>query len=405
MKKVLALMLAALTAVACLSGCKKEEDSVADPDKVTYNSLTAVMPSNWNELTYSDNNDTQIMSYIQGSFFTYDYDFGGHKYNADGSVNAEAIVAGSFVTEYDAVTKIEDVTSTVDAKWGYTAEQKAAGGYAWKMTLRNDLKWDDGTKIDAHSFEYSMKEMLNPDFMNSRANTYYDTLRIKKSRAYFNKNLAVIYSKIEDKGYKSNAEAVEKGADIYIDVYSFYNAQGYVDKDGKEITQWVSIKDETVYNSVAAWADPDNEDIQDAFSGKELWDYYFNPTSGGYAGYVEVGGDYASWLGIAEVNTETDVTWADVGVYADGDNAIVICLDKAYKFLKEDGSLSYLAAYYMSSLPLVKEDLYESCKQRPETGSTLWTSNYNSSLATTASWGPYKLAEFQSGKSLSLIHI
>lgn len=401
-KKLIAIMLAALTAVACLSGCKKDSGSVADPDTVTYNSFTAVMPSNWNELTYADNNDTQIMNYIQGSFFTYDFDFGGHKYKEDGSVDANAIVAGSFVTEYDAVTKIEDVTSTVDAKWGYTAEQKAAGGYAWKMTLRSDLKWDDGTKIDAHSFEYSMKEMLNPDFMNSRANTYYDTLRVKKSRAYFNKNLAIIYSKIGDKGYESNAEAVEADADIYIDVYTFWNAEGYVDASGNVISQWVSIKDETVYNSVEAWADPANKEIQDAFSGKMLWDDYLSPT-GMYAGYTEVGGSYESWLAIPEVNTERDVTWADVGVYADGDNAIVICLDKAYKFLKEDGSLSYLAAYYMSSLPLVKESLYESCKQRPETGSTLWTSNYNSSLATTASWGPYKLSEFQSGKSYKLV--
>lgn len=405
MKKVLALMLAALTAVACLSGCKKESDSVADPDKVTYNSFTSVMPSNWNELTYADNNDMQIMNYIQGSFFTYDYDFGGHKYNADGSVNADAIVVGSFVTEYDAVTKIEDVTSTVDAKWGYTAEQKAAGGYAWKMTLRNDLKWDDGTKIDAHSFEYSMKEMLNPDFMNSRANTYYDTLRVKKSRAYFNKNLAVIYSKIGDKGYKSNAEAVEKGAEIYVNVCQFWadlsgdDISGLVDKDGNTIPQWLKITDETGYDDPALWGTEDEGPL----SAKFIWDTYLNPTNGAYAGYAEVGESYASWLGIAEVNTERDVTWADVGVYADGDNAIVICLDKAYKFLKEDGSLSYLAAYYMSSLPLVKEDLYESCKQRPEPGSTLWTSNYNSSLATTASWGPYKLSEFQSGKSYKLV--
>ena len=30
----------------------------------TYNDYTAVSPSNWNELTYQDNNDTQIMSYM-----------------------------------------------------------------------------------------------------------------------------------------------------------------------------------------------------------------------------------------------------------------------------------------------------------------------------------------------------
>ena len=57
----------------------------------------------------------------------------------------------------------------------------------------------------------------------------------------------------------------------------------------------------------------------------------------------------------------------------------------------------------MSSLPLVKEDLYEKCKQAPQGGSKLWTSTYNSSFETTASWGPYKLSEFQAGKHYTLV--
>ena len=41
----------------------------------TYNDYTTVSPSNWNELTYQDNNDTQIMNYISGSFFSFDFEF------------------------------------------------------------------------------------------------------------------------------------------------------------------------------------------------------------------------------------------------------------------------------------------------------------------------------------------
>ena len=51
----------------------------------------------------------------------------------------------------------------------------------------------------------------------------------------------------------------------------------------------------------------------------------------------------------------------------------------------------------MSSLPLVKKDLYEARKIAPAEGTTLWTTDYNSSVETTASWGPYKLESFQSG--------
>ncbi len=401
-RKLIAMLLAVVMvlSVVCVAACNDDEG----PTTVTYNTTTSVMPSNWNELTYADNNDTQIMNYIGSSFFEYDFLFDaakGGKYNADGSINVDAIVSGGYTTNYSAATKLEDVTSTVDAKWGYTDEQKAKGGFAWKITLRSDLKWDDGTEIHAADFVYSMKEQLNPDFMNMRANTYYDTLRIKKSRAYFYQNQDATYPTIGSQGYASNSEAVAAGADIYIDVYTFWGAEGYVDAEGNEAPQWLSIADETVYNSVEGWADPDNKDVTDPFTGKMLWDYLLCPT-GKYAGYVEVGASYEGWLGIKVVNTERDVAWEDVGMYVVDTDSFVICLDTSYAFL-EDGELSYLAAYYMSSLPLVKQSLYEQCKKAPVTGATLWTSNYNTSLATTASWGPYKLVEFQSGKSYKLV--
>lgn len=372
----------------------------------TYNTYTGVMPSNWNELTYKDNNDTQILSYISSSFFDYDFDFGdvANKYNADGTINAEAIVSGSFATTYSAATKLEDVTASVPARYGYTAEQIAEGGYAWKITLRDDLKWDDGTKIDASDFVYSMQAQLDPDFMNYRANTYYQTLQVLNARDYFYKKTAVVYNEIGDMGYKSNAEAVAANANIHIDVWTFYGAEGYVDAQGNACPQWLRYDDTTVYNSVKGWKLTENDEEYDAFSAKEIWDFYFTPGTGYYADYVEVGEDYAFWLSIPVVNEHMDVEWSDVGMYkVEGENAFVICLGKSYAFLKEDLTLSYLSAYYMSSLPLVKRDLYESCKIAPEEGSTLWTSNYNSSLATTASWGPYKLVEFQSGKSYKLV--
>ena len=113
-----------------------------------YNTTTTTMPSNWNELTYADNNDTQIMSYIGSSFFDYDYKFQDNKkFNEDGTINKAAIVKGAYTTHYSAATALEDVTSTVDAKWGYTAEQKEEGGYAWKITLRQDLKWETATQL------------------------------------------------------------------------------------------------------------------------------------------------------------------------------------------------------------------------------------------------------------------
>ena len=361
-----------------------------------YNTTTSVMPSNWNELNYSDGNDTQILSYIGSAFFTYDYKFlNDKKFNEDGSINKAGIVEGAFTTNYDAATKLEDVTATVDAKWGYTDEQKAEGGYAWKITLRNDLKWDDGTPITAADFEYSMKAQLDPAFMNFRANTYYDTLMLKNSRGYFYQNQEGVYEAVGSLGYASNQEALDAGEVLLLDVYEAWGMEGYVDEAGNECPQWLPLNDETVYYLYEAGT------VVDAASAKDVYDYYLSID---YGPYFEVGEALDYVISIFVVNDVRYVAWEDVGMYAiPEENAIVVCLDKAYSFLNDDGSLSVWAGYYMSSLPLVKADLYELCKKDPVEGATLYTTNYNSSLATTASWGPYKLAEFEAGSHYVLV--
>ncbi len=401
MKKLIALLLA-MVLVLGMAACTKPpvenpdntkgtenqggEEVVTGLKQAEYNTTTSVMPSNWNEFTYADNNDTQIMNYIGSAFFEYDYKFeNDEKYNADGTVNKDAIVPGAYTTNYSAATKLEDVTASVDAKWGYTDEQKAEGGFAWKITLRDDLKWDDGTAITAADFEYSMKQLLDPAFMNFRANTYYDTLMIKNSKVYFFQNQEGTYETIGALGYASVQAAIDAGETLYANAWNMWGAAGYLDEAGNECPEWVAITDETVYN---------NADGSDPVSGKFLYE--------NYGQYLEVGTGYDAAIYVE--NTVRDVAWEDVGIYAiPEENAIVLCLDKAYSFLKEDGSLSVWAPYYFSSLPVVHQAKYEASKIAPADGATLWTSNYNSSLETTASWGPYKLVEFEAGSHYKLV--
>ena len=410
---MLALALCLMMVVSVFAACGPKKDPEVIPatfKQAEYNTTTSVMPSNWNEFTYADNNDTQIMSYIGSAFFEYDYKFvDDKKYNADGSINKDGIVPGAYTTNYSAATKLEDVTASVDAKWGYTAEQKAEGGYAWKITLRDDLKWDDGTAITAADFEYSMKQLLDPTFMNFRANTYYDTLMIKNSKAYFFSG-APIYTPIvpaygegETPDYSFNID----GAEVYLNVSTTgMTLAGY--SLNTLINDYVGTEEAKA--ALKAIADGANEfgytliTEENYDTAWELIGYALLPFGIDWSAY-----DEATQL---ELFKETlfyisgygdKVEWDSVGVYTvEGENAIILCLDKAYSFLKEDGSLSVWAPYYFSSLPLVKKDLYESCKIAPAAGATLWTSNYNSSLATTASWGPYKLVEFEAGSHYRL---
>lgn len=236
----------------------------------SYNTYTPVSPSNWNALTYRDNNDKQIMDYISSPLFEYNF-----ATTADGELDPQG-----HVVDYGMATKLEDVSENyLSGGWGISEGEK---NRAWKITLRNDLKWEDGTSITASDFVYSMREQLNPDFKNFRADTFYQgTIVISGAKNYFN-------------------------------------------------------------------------------------------------------------------GSEKDFT--KVGFFAVDDNSFVVILDQPLSLLKDDGSLSYKAAYNFGVFPLVNRELYERCKQKPIAGSKLWTTDYNSSKQTTCSYGPYKLTYFQSGK-------
>ena len=408
-KKIFSLLLVVALLVGCLTSCdfikgifnknKVEETPNTNVEQVVYkqaqyNTTTTVMPSNWNEMTYADGNDTQIMSYIGSSFFSYDYKFeNDQKFLADGSINKDAIVDGAFTTNYDAATKLEDVTSTVDAKWGYTNDQKKEGGYAWKITLRTDLKWHDGTPITAHDFVESMKDQLDPTFMNFRANTYYDTLKLKGARSYFFQNQEGTYESVKSLGYASNAAAREANQTLYVRPTDLFNlgTEPFVDENGNKMPEWIT--GDTLYAPQSSW--DNGTAANDGLDANWIFATY-------EAAYLDVGKSYETAVSIFVENKVREFAWENVGIYEVDTYSFVVCLDKAYSFLNDDGSLSVWAAYYMSSLPLVHQGLYENNKVEPAEGSTLWTSRYNSSLATTASWGPYMLTEFEAGSHYRL---
>ena len=158
--KKIALLAAVGVSVLTVASCGDEN---AKKGEYTYNTYLSVSPSDWNELTYQDANDTNIMSYLGSSFFAYDF-----KFDSEGN-----IIDGEFTTNYDAATSLEDVTEDYAGQYGLDA--KATENHAYKITLREDLKWHDGTAIDADDFVYTMQEQLNPLFKNYRADSFYNS--------------------------------------------------------------------------------------------------------------------------------------------------------------------------------------------------------------------------------------
>ena len=397
--KLIAALLLVCMLIATLASCggdKGDGDKTTSSTPVegvgvhTYNTYTTLSPSNWNELTYKDNNDTQIMSYIGSSFFSYDY-----KFDADGN-----IIDGEFKVVYNAASALTDVTAEYAEAWGLPAD---GSGYAWKITLRNDLKWENGDPIDAADFVYTMQQQLDPAYQNYRADSYYVGSTIIKG--------AKEYAKQGQAGYFGARE-------VYTE-YSEANDGNLFFKLGPSSESSVGtcfVRDyfgfPDSYNAAKTGAYLiDNYDMPATYEellsleGKSLAEIKADPA------LAPIWEAVLGWWK-TQPNEELDflvaysqypeVSWNTVGMLAPSTYDIVIILQNPLPLLKEDGSLAYYAAYNMSSLPLVHEATYEANRVAPSTAGGLWTSTYNSSVASTMSWGPYRLASFQTGKQYTL---
>lgn len=398
-----------------LAACGEDKPEPGDGLKQgTYRTYSSALPSNWNELSYEDNINSTMIGFLTSSFVEWDYVFDeakGGKYKADGTVNGDAIVENEVETVYSAATKFEDVTSAVANKWGYTADQVKAGGYAYKITLREDLKWDDGTPIDASDFVYSMKEQLNPLFKHYRYSSYLEQIPIVNAGGYVNQGSSgwfsahSPYSKFEESIYSKlifTLGSSKENADYGGAVCSLRGAAGVPaawtknDLAAHFVNTGFNGKAETTVAAILALEGKTYSEIVANTALKAAFDAVL-----------------ATWK--TEDNEELDffvtnytypeMSFDKVGLYSESKYELTLCLSAQLPDypLNEDGSLNFWAAYYMSGLPLVKEDLFESCKKEPAAGSTLWTTNYNTSKDTTASWGPYKIADYQSGKSYTLV--
>lgn len=386
-KKLLMLIAMVLVVVLCasvLTACKKDkgngDENVTkpgtgweDPKMYTMREYTSQMPSQWCTILSSDNVNNEMESYFTSAFYEFNY-----KFDANGK-----IVPGAYTVEYSAATKLEDVTKKYAGQYGLAAD--AEKGQAFAMTLRNDLKWDDGTPIKATDFVYSMSQQLSPKYLFATASNYYSgNYVIHNAQNYVKqgqKGMFPAYSVMKEYNVADDAKLIysttnsrvaEKGFTPEVIVAAFGIEGMTVEKinalNGKSLAD---IKKDAALNEtwealLGAWKTDPNEELD----------------------FFETEYEYPA------------MDFSEVGYFV-GDNEyeLVMVIDGTLNPLDAEGNLTYEAGYYFSGWPLVKKDLWERCEDQSKTP---YANSYCTTLEKSASWGPYKLTNYQDQKTYTV---
>lgn len=400
-KKLLMLIAMVLVVVLCasvLTACKKDKGNGdgnvtkpgtgwEDPKMYTMREYTSQMPSQWCTILSSDNVNNTMESYFTSAFYEFNY-----KFDANGK-----IVPGAYTVEYSAATKLEDVTKKYAGKYGLAAD--AEKGQAFAMTLRNDLKWDDGTPIKAADFVYTMMQQLSPKYLFATASNYY-------SGNYVIHN-AQNYVKQGQKGWFDNGNMNLAYSDLALGADGKYTLKGnectialkkpLVCLKGNTLDSYVTNApqyfDTAAYASLLALADANGDVAVTAESlallttvitAKAAW----GETKENTVGYMYVNYEYPA------------MDFSEVGYFV-GDNEyeLVMVIDGTLNPLDAEGNLTYEAGYYFSNWPLVKKDLWERCEDQSKTP---YANSYCTTQEKSASWGPYKLTNYQDQKTYTV---
>lgn len=346
-------------------------------DKYTYRYTLSVGPTAWNPFTYETAGDAEILDYTQSGFYTFDYNEkkDGYRVICD--------MASDFPI---------DVTKQYVGKYGIKDGDTAR---VYEIPLRDNLEWEDGTKINAQSFVNSAKLLLDPQALNSRADDYMysGNLVIHKAQDYLyggtTRNVAADSSFFEDVYSEDIDNQLIFSWDIdstNADYPSFISLMGFIDA-GYDTTEMIVnyvaqnfVGDTTVFNM----------DVYNSMNGKTLAEIKANPAM--KAAWDAI---IAAWK--TEPNEELDfflraytypeVDFSEVGLTVAQNGNLVIALDKELS--------GFYLNYALTGAWLVHEDTYKA-NSKVENG--VFTSTYGHGVDTYKSYGPYKLSYFELDK-------
>ena len=380
-----------LTAVGCLGN--KDDNGDKTPAKEalatgTYNSYTSALGTNWNPHTWENNADSSIMSYIETPFV---------------DMTVKDSKTGEYQWIFLAATEITDVTKDNQAdlvKYG-CAETDATEGYVYEIKLRPEMCWEDGTPINADTYIYSMKAMLDPTMRNYRANNYYSGESALAGAQLYYEQGAPIYNVVvpaydETPDYSYDLEAAVAGGVLYI---------------APTNANWTLYTGESLSTLFSDYAKYFSDESKAILAGLE--------DAANVYGYTKVTAD--NWADVQFLMTdlltnlfggpEADVpeVMKEAFFYDTGVVGAAVPFEQVGLYKVDDYTIRYVCAtsydyyYFLTSCTsnwIVYESIYEAKK---DTTGELTTTKYATSKDTTMSYGPYKMESLQDGKQMVFV--
>ncbi len=375
MKKFFALLLA-LAMVLGLAACTTP-DAPKDA-KYTYDVNMTEFPTLWNPHTWTTSASGTIMGYIQDSLYSFDY-------NEDET--------GFALVPSMAAQEPIDITSEFVGKFGI---EEGDANLVYKFVLRQDLSWQDGTPINAHSYVESAKRLLNPKAQNFRADTLYSgAVQIVGAKDYLKQGQSGWFAADDvHTTYSTDLDALLKFAlapasDEVPSQASFRGAFGFPASYDAGMTA-----DYLIGNYLGGTAF--TKEAATAMEGKTLAEIKADPTLKAaweaLIGWWQTDPDEELDFFLAEY-TYPEVSWDEVGIIALSDYEL------AYVLVSP--SAGFDLKYSLPDGYLVHLDLYDSCESVDENG--LYTNTYGTSLETTMSYGTYNMVSFQADKEVHYV--
>ena len=350
----LCLGLVGVTAVAALASCgdKKTDGDATYTYNGSYSGEFSV--GGWDPLTWQLSLDSVPLGYTTVGLYSFNVNSTKDGYVIDPELASAAPV---------------DVSS----QYGHDA----GSGYAYKISLKEGAKFDNGKEITAQTFIDSYKLLIDPAYDNYRATTYEtDGIVIKNSEKYH-------YQGTTRKTTLSSAASLD-GIEDYNDVDADTNVENayYVSLSGT----LNGVKKDDFVAAYPQYADKivDDEYVvlgttYAEFKPKfdELFQKYMKATQEECDAYV---GAYSYVNYSYEAHDES---WFDenIGLKATGTYELTFVLDTPIDVFNFQ--------YNSSSTWLVEPEAYKAMTTTASDGTK--SSTYNKTAATSVSYGPYKI--------------